>query len=148
VRGRYFEEFAVGDEFVSVGRTITEESIIAFASQYDPQTMHVDVEAAGRSPYGGLIASGFQTLAVGFRLFIDTNLIAETSFGSPGIDELRWLRPVRPGDTLRTIARVIETRPSASKPDRGLIRWGFRICNQRDEDVLTLASTIFIARRP
>lgn len=146
--GRYFEEFAVGSEIVSAGQTLTQDAIIAFAALYDPQAFHIDVEAARTSPYGGLIASGFQTLAVAFRMFLDTGVLAGTSFGSPGMDDLRWVRPVRPGDTLHTIARVIEARASASKHDRGIVRAAFRVLNQRDEEVLTFSTTVFVARRP
>jgi acyl dehydratase len=146
--GRYFEEFTIGDEIVSLGQTLTLESMIAFAALYDPQSFHIDVEAGKKSPYGSLIASGFQTLAVGFRMFLDTAVLAGTSFGSNAMDDLRWVRPVLPGDTLHTIARVLETRPSASKPDRGIVRAAFRVINQRDEDVLTFATTVFVARRP
>jgi acyl dehydratase len=148
VMGRFFEEFTPGSEIVSGGQTLTLESMIAFASLYDPQSFHIDVEAAAKSPYGGLIASGFQTLAVGFRLFLDTGVMAGTSLGSNAVDELRWLKPVRPGDTLHTISRVIDARPSTSKPDRGIVRASFRVLNQRDEDVLTFLTTVFVARRP
>lgn len=146
--GRYFEDFHVGDEIVSLGRTLTEEAIIEFAALYDPQYFHIDVPAANASPFGGLIASGFQTLCIGFRLFTDTGTIAGTSLGSPGFDELRWLRPVRPGDTLHTITKVLEVRPSSSKPERGTIIVLFRTVNQHNEDVLTLKSVILIKRRP
>jgi acyl dehydratase len=146
--GQYFEQFTVGLEIASLGQTLTLESMIAFATLYDPQSFHIDVEAAKKSPYGSLIASGFQTLAVGFRMFLDTGVLAGTSFGSNALDDLRWIRPVLPGDTVRTIARVIEARPSASKPDRGIVRAAFRVLNQRDEDVLTFATTVFVARRP
>jgi acyl dehydratase len=148
VIGRYLEEFAPGDEIVTGGRTLTEEAIISFASQYDPQSFHIDVEAAKNTSYGGLIASGFQTLALGFRLFIDTGTIAGTSIGSPGMDDVKWLLPVRPGDTLHTIVRVLEARPSASKPDRGIVRFAVRVLNQRAEDVLTLSTSVFFLRRP
>jgi acyl dehydratase len=148
VRGRYLEDFAPGDEIVSLGRTITEEAIISFAAQYDPQSFHIDVEAAKATSYGGLIASGFQTLAIGFRLFIDTGTIAGTSIGSPGMDDVRWVKPVRPGDTLHTIVRVLEARPSATKLDRGIVRFLVRVLNGRDEDVLTLATSVFLLRRP
>jgi acyl dehydratase len=148
VTGRYLEDFSAGDEIVTLGRTITEEAIIGFATQYDPQSFHIDVEAAKATSYGGLIASGFQTLAIGFRLFIDTGTIAGTSIGSPGMDDVRWVKPVRPGDTLHTIVRVLEARASASKPDRGIVRFIVRVLNQRDEDVLTLATSVFLLRRP
>ena len=146
--GRYFEEFTPGDEIVSAGRTLTEEAIISFASQYDPQSFHIDTVAAKATSYGGLIASGFQTLAVAFRLFIDTGTIAGTSIGSPGMDDVRWLKPVRPGDTIHTIVRVLEARPSASKPDRGIVRFSVAVANQHAEDVLTLATSVFFLRRP
>jgi acyl dehydratase len=148
VTGRYLEDLAPGDEIVSLGRTITEEAIINFAAQYDPQSFHIDVEAAKATSYGGLIASGFQTLAIGFRLFIDTGTIAGTSIGSPGMDDVRWLKPVRPGDTLHTIVRVLEARPSATKPDRGIVRLLLRVLNGSGEDVLTLATSVFLLRRP
>ena len=146
--GRYLEDFTVGEEIVTAGRTITEEAIVAFAALYDPQPFHLDVEAARESPFGGLIASGFQTLAIGFRLFVDTGIFAGTSQGSPGMDEVRWLRPVRPGDTLHTIVRVVDVRPSQSKPQRGLLHALIRIQNQRGEDVLTVNTVTFVARRP
>ena len=146
--GRYLEDFAPGDEIVSAGRTITEEAIINFAAQYDPQSFHIDVDAATKSSYGGLIASGFQTLAIGFRLFLDTGTIAGTSIGSPGMDEVRWTRPVRPGDTLHTVVQILETRASASKPDRGIVRMAVRVLNQKCEDVLTLSTSVFILKRP
>jgi len=145
---RFFEDFQVGDEVTSRGQTITESSIIDYATQYDPQFFHTDVEAAAGSPYGGLIASGWQTVAIGFRLFIDTNQIGENSLGSPGCDELRWLKPVRPGDTLHTVARILELRPSSSRPDRGTIVTSFRMINQRGEDVLTLKGSLLVKRRP
>jgi len=148
VTGRYLEDFAPGDEIVSAGRTITEEAIINFAAQYDPQSFHIDVDAATKSSYGGLIASGFQTLAIGFRLFLDTGTIAGTSIGSPGMDEVRWTRPVRPGDTLHTVVQILETRASASKPDRGIVRMAVRVLNQKCEDVLTLSTSVFILKRP
>lgn len=146
--GRYFEEFEAGSEIVSAGQTLTQDGIIAFAALYDPQAFHIDVEAAVSSPYGGLIASGFQTLAIAFRMFLDTGVLAGTSFGSPGMDDLRWLRPVRPGETLHTVARVVEARASASKPDRGIVRFAFEVLNGRGEEVLTFSTTVFVARRP
>jgi acyl dehydratase len=148
VIGRYFDDLAPGDEFVTAGRTITEESMIAFASLYDPQSFHIDVEAAAASSYGGLIASGLQTLAIGFRLFIDTSTFAGTSMGSPGMDDVRWIRPVRPGDTIHTVARILTARASASKPDRGIVKLSMTVYNQRGEDVLALTTTVFLLRRP
>ncbi len=147
MRARFFEDFKVGDSIESRGKTLTEAEIVAFGFQYDPQPFHIDAEAARTSPYGGLIASGFQTLAVGFRMLWDTGVLAGSSLGSPGFDELRWLQPVRPGDTLRTRLEVLETRPSGSKPDRGILRVLQEVVNQRDEVVLNFKAVIFVKRR-
>ena len=146
--GRYLDEWKSGDEVSSYGQTLTQDGIIAFAALYDPQNFHIDVEAANRGPYGGLIASGFQTLSITFRMFLDSAVFAGVSLGSPGIDELRWLAPVRPGDTIHAVARVIDVRASASKPDRGILRLGMRTVNQTGLDVMTCIATVFIATRP
>lgn len=132
----YLDDLEAGFRFVTGGLTLTEAEIIDFAWRYDPQSFHLDTGVAERSPYGGLIASGFQSLAVCFRLFIQTGVFAEASLGSPGIDELRWLAPVRPGDTLHSEVEVLEARPSASKPDRGIARLKYQAINQRGETVL------------
>ena len=146
--GRYLEEFAVGDRMTTADAVITEEMIVDFARTYDPQPFHIDASAAKESIYGGIIASGFQTLALGFRLVWDAGLFAGTSMGSPGFDELRWLKPVRPGDRLRVECEVKEARPSSSKPDRGIVRIAYRYLNQHDEAVLTFTSMHLIRRRP
>jgi len=145
---RYFDDFSPGDRFVSAGKTMTEGEIVAFAFTYDPQPIHLDREAAEASPYGGLIASGFQTMAVGFRLAWQTNLFSACSLGSPGLDEVRWLKPVRPGDTLRTVIEIVELRPSASKPDRGVARIRYSVIDQIDEAVMTMIAVQILARRP
>lgn len=144
--GKYFEELQVGDEVVSGGVTVTEDAIIDFALKYDPQRFHIDVEAATASPYGGLISSGFQTLALGFRMFYNTGFLSDTGLGSPGIQDLRWIQPVRPGDTLRTKVRIAAKRESKSKPDRGIIDLEYTVYNQRDEEVLTMKSIAFVLR--
>jgi len=145
---RYFDDFAVGDRFVSDGKTLSEAEILDFGFRYDPQPIHMDTVAAEASQYGGLIASGFQTLVIGFRLMWQTNLFNACSMGSPGMDEVRWLKPVRPGDTLKTTCEVLETRPSASKPDRGIARIKYTISNQADEAVMTMIAIQILARRP
>lgn len=145
---RYFEDFAIGERVTTQAAMITEGMILEFARTYDPQPFHVDPDAARQSIYGGLIASGFQTIAMGFRLVWDTGLFAGTSLGSPGFDELRWLRPVRPGDRLRVAFEVTEKRPSASKPDRGIVRIAYRYLNQDDAVVATFNSMHLIRRRP
>jgi acyl dehydratase len=145
---RYFDDFRAGERFTSRGVTVTEAAILDFALQYDPQRFHLDVEAARASPYGGLIASGFQTLALGFRMFLQLGMLDHSSIGSPGMDDVRWVAPVRPGDTLHTEAEILETRPSGSKSDRGIMVTAFRIANQRDETVMTFKTTVFVLRRP
>jgi acyl dehydratase len=144
---RYFDDFAIGERIVTQGVTLTESMIIDFALRYDPQPFHMNVEAARQSNYGGLIASGFHTLALGFRMVIETGVFRAASMGSPGFDELRWLKPVRPGDTLHTEIEVTEKKPSSSKPDRGILRIAYRIKNQKDEAVLTFLSMHLLKRR-
>ena len=144
----YFEDFTPGREFRTDGITITEAQILDFALAFDPQPFHLDVEAAKETIFGGLIASGFHTLALTFRLFAQTRTLAACSLGSPGADELRWLRPVRPGDTLRATVQVLEQRPSSSKPDRGIVRLHWTTINQRGEPVLTMVSMQLVKRRP
>jgi acyl dehydratase len=141
----YFEDFTPGREFQTDAVTITEGQIVEFARAFDPQPFHLDAAAAKQTVFGGLIASGFQTMALTFRLFV-SNLVA-SSLGSPGVDELRWLRPVRPGDTLRATVEVREQRPSTSKPDRGIVRLSWTTRNQRDEPVLTMTSMQLVKRR-
>ena len=145
---RYLDDLKPGDRFVSGGLTLTEAEIIDFAFRYDPQPFHLDANAAAESPYGGLIASGFQSIAVCFRLFIQSGLLAESSMGSPGIDELRWLLPVRPGDTLHGRVEVLEVRPSRSKPDRGIARFKYQAVNQRGETVLSFIVNHLLRCRP
>jgi len=145
---RYFDDFAVGEQFRSRGVTLSEAAILDFALTYDPQRFHLDVEAARETPYGGLIASGFQTLVLAFRMFLQLGEFDHASVGSPGMDELRWLAPVRPGDTLRTFAEILEKTPSRSKPDRGSMVLGFRVVTQRDETVMTFRTTVILLRRP
>ncbi len=144
---RYLDDLKPGDRFVSGGLTLTEAEIIDFAFRYDPQPFHLDANAAAESPYGGLIASGFQSLALCFRLFIQSGILAESSMGSPGIDELRWLAPVRPGDTLHGRIEVLSVKPSSSKPDRGIARLKYQALNQRDEVVLSFIVNHLLKRQ-
>ncbi len=144
----FFDDFKIEDKFVSPGVTVTESQIIDFAMQYDPQVFHLDAESAKETTYGGLIASGFHTIALTFRLFLLTGALSSCSLGSPGIDELRWLLPVRPGDTLHVVAEVIDTRPLSSNPDRGIVRIRYTTLNQRGEKVLAMIGNQFLLRRP
>ena len=145
MRDFYLDDFKPGDRFESPhGFTFTDADIIQFAHRYDPQIFHLDAEAAKNSIFGGLIASGFQTLAATFRLVHAIGFLGH-NMGGPGMDELRWLKPVRPGDTLRALAEVFEVRPSASKPDRGVLRMAMTTLNQHDEAVMS-ATFIIILR--
>jgi len=145
---RYLDDLTPGQRFETGGITFTEAEIIDFALRYDPQSFHLDATAAAQSPYGGLIASGFHSLALCFRLFIQSGVLADSSLGSPGIDELRWLAPVRPGDTLKSVIEVLEIRPSSSKPDRGIARLRYQSVNQRGEVVLGFVVNHLLRRRP
>lgn len=145
---RWFDEFKVGDRFTTRGMTLTESQIVDFALTYDPQHMHVDAHSAEAGPFGGLIASGFQTLALSFRLFYDLGLLADSNIVGPGMDEVRWTAPVKPGDTIRTVVEVIEARESRSKPDRGTVKFQFTVLNQRNETVMTYQAITIIRKKP
>jgi acyl dehydratase len=145
---RYFEDFAADQAFEAGSVTVTEDEIISFARQYDPQPMHVDPVAARETIYGGLIASGWHTAALSMRLLVDGVFGATAGMGSPGVDELRWLRPVRPGDTLSVRLTILEARASGSRPDRGIIRFRVEAHNQHDDLVMQMTGAGFIARRP
>lgn len=143
----YLDDLRVGDRFESGGYTVTQSDIIDFARQYDPQPFHLDVEAAKKTPFEGLIASGFQTLSVGFRMLHSTGWLTSANLGGIGIDELRWLKPVRPGDTLRTATIIKEIVPSKSKSDRGVLKHDVIVMNQRNETVLSGTFVIIVRRR-
>ncbi|HWE90464.1 MAG TPA: MaoC family dehydratase [Pseudonocardiaceae bacterium] len=145
---RYFEDYEPGSTQDCGSVSVTEDEIIEFAKQYDPQPFHVDAGAAADGPFGGLIASGWHTTALMMRLLADGYLSGASSLGSPGIDELRWLRPVRPGDVLRVRVTVLEIRPSSSKPDRGLVRSRVEMTNEAGEPVLRLIALNLVRRRP
>ena len=144
---RYFDDFKVGERFYSGGVTLSESQILDFALQFDPQPFHIDKTAAEDGPFGGLTASGFHTLALSFRVFYETKVFNACSLGSPGLDALRWLKPVRPGDTLRVEAEVIEMRPSSSKPDMGVLKMGYETKNQDGESVMSFVAIHMFARR-
>lgn len=144
---RFYEDYTVGEVIRSAAVTLSEADIVEFAFKYDPQPFHIDKPSADQSIYGGLIASGWQVIAVTFRMLVQAGLLGEGSMGSPGVDELRWILPVRPGDTLRGEVEVLEMRPSASKPDRGIVRMAYQITNQKGETVCTLRSAQLVKRR-
>jgi acyl dehydratase len=146
---RYLEDYVAGEAYTYGRVTIDEASIIAFARQYDPQPFHIDPLAAAGSIYGGLIASGWQTVAVMMRMLVDHVISPASSLGSPGCDDLRWLLPVRPGDSLAVRIEILSARHSRSKPDRGLVGCRLEIANQRDEVVMTLQTVLLVrARQP
>lgn len=145
---RYFEDFRPGEVVALGSRTLDEDAIIAFARDYDPQPFHTDPAAAVHSAFGGLVASGWQTVATYMRLLVDGLLRESTSMGSPGVDEIRWLRPVRPGDTLAARYTVLAATPSKSRPDRGIVTSLGEVLNQRGEVVMTLRAAGFFGRRP
>ena len=143
----YWEDFNVGRVFEYGSRTLTEAEIIAFASDWDPQRFHTDPSAAAASPFRGLVASGWHTGCVMMRFMCDAYLNQASCIGSPGIEDWRFVLPVRPGDTLRYRATVLESRPSASRADRGIIKWRWELLNQRDEVAVAMVGTQFFLRR-
>ena len=144
----YFEDFPAGRVDESPPRTITREEMLDYARKYDPQPFHLDEAAAKKTIYGGLIGSGWLTVAVMMRLLWETVLQNVVSLGSPGSDEIRWLKPVRPGDTLRARFTILEAIPSRSKPDRGVVKTLTEIFNQDGEIVMTQRGMGMFGRRP
>jgi len=144
----YFEDFPVGVRRELGSYAVTEEEILRFAKAYDPQPFHIDRAAGEASAYGGLIASGWHTCAMTMRVLCDGFLLGAASIGSPGVDVLRWKRPVRPGDSLRVFATVLEANPSRSKPDRGVLVNDIEVRNQHEEIVLTMQAMTMLYRRP
>lgn len=147
-RFRYwFEDFPVGMTVEIPGPVLTRESILEYAQRYDPQPFHVDEEAAKQSPYGGLIASGWHTVSLAMRMICDAYLLDAASLGSPGVNQVRWLKPVRPGDSLRLRMTVLEAKPSTSKPDRGTVLHRWDVLNQNGETVMTMEGYGMFRRR-
>ena len=145
---QYFEDFRPGQTVELGSRTVTEEEIVAFARQWDPQPFHTDAEAARDSVFGGLIASGWHTGAMWMRLYVDSLLGGSASQGSTGVEELRWLAPVRPGDTLTGRLEVLEAAPSERRPDRGTVRIRAEMVNQDGVTVMSMTSRGHFGRRP
>jgi acyl dehydratase len=144
---RRFEDYVPGS-VVEVGPiTVSEAEIVEFGRRFDPQPFHVDPAQAARGPYGGVIASGWHTASLMMRLLVDHFLPRTAGLGSPGVDELRWLAPVRPGDALSARITVAEARRSRSKPDRGLVTAQIELVNQRREPVMTLRAMILMLCR-
>ena len=143
----WFEDFSAGKTIEISGPTLTRESILEFARRYDPQPFHVDEEAAKQSIYGGLIASGWHTVSLAMRMICDAYLLDAASLGSPGVNQVRWLKAVRPGDAIRLRMSVLEAKPSASKPDRGTVLHRWEILNQNGEVVMNMEGYGMFRRR-
>jgi acyl dehydratase len=145
---RYFEDYPAGAVFTGGAIAVDEREIVDFARRYDPQPMHVDIEAARAGPFGGVIASGWHTAALMMRLFAEHFLSPVANLPAPGLDELRWLRPVRPGDVLSLRVTVLTARRSRSKPDRGILTSLVEVLDQRGEAVMTLKPLTLVRCRP
>jgi acyl dehydratase len=148
VAERYFDDYLPGSESIFGPITMGEADIVDFGVRYDPQPIHIDPRAAAAGPFGGLIASGWHTVALVMRVLVENYLSPATALVSPGVDELRWTAPVRPGDVLRVRVVVLEAIPSRSKPDRGLVRTSIEARNQRDEVVMSFKGMNLMLRRP
>ena len=145
-RGRYLEDYTEGEMIISRAYRLSGDEIMSFAEAYDPQAIHTDEAYAREGPFGAIIASGFQTISLAFRLFVDTGCLGDgVSMGGPGMDEVRWLVPVYADDVLTNHATVLEARRSKSKPDRGILRIGHDLRNQ-DGVSCTTGSTVTIVR--
>jgi acyl dehydratase len=143
---RFFEDFVVGATYICGSFSLTEAEMIQFASRYDPQTMHVDRDLAADGPFGMIIASGWHTVAQTMRLLVE-NFLPHDGLASPGVDELRWPNPVRPGDTLTVHATIQSARRSRSRPDRGLLHSLLQVLNQDGEVVLSMKPMNFVRVR-
>ncbi|MDQ0605018.1 acyl dehydratase [Streptomyces canus] len=148
IQERYFEDYMPGSVYVYGSITVSERDILQFAGDFDPQDIHSDPEAAAEGAFKGLIASGWHTAALMMRMYADHYVSKVASLASPGVDELRWVRPVRPGDSLSIRTTVQQARVSRSKPDRGLVHTHIEVLNQRDEPVLTMTAMNILLRRP
>ena len=147
IDNRYLEDYTEGARYSFGVESVNAEEIMEFARRYDPQSIHTDPEAAADGPFGGLIASGWQTAALMMRLFADYYLTSVASLASPGIDELRWVRPLRPGDRLTLQCETTGVRPSRTKPDRGILTTGVTLVNQDGDPILTATAMNMVARR-
>lgn len=143
----YFDELKVGYKFETGARSLSLDDILTFAGQWDPQPFHTDPVAAEQSTYGGIIASGFQTILIAFGLILESDIWREASMGSPGMQDVRWLKPVRPGDSLRVRGEVLASHPSRSRPDRGRTDIAYEILNQHDEVVAAFQATQILKRK-
>jgi acyl dehydratase len=145
---RYWDDYEVGQKFELGSTSFTADEIVEFATKYDPQSFHVDATAAAKSMFGGLIASGWHVNAKLMRLFVDNYVDQRTALGSPGVDELRWLKPVRPGDRLTAWVECAAKVPSKSRPEMGVVHEHWQAVNQKGELVMTAKGINMVRRRP
>ncbi|HWK93950.1 MAG TPA: MaoC/PaaZ C-terminal domain-containing protein [Pseudolabrys sp.] len=143
----HFEDFKAGDVAIYGPRHVTREEIIAFAAEFDPQPMHLDEAAGTASLLGGLGGSGWHSCSLLMRMICDGFILNSTSMGSPGVEEVRWLRPLRPGVNLRVRSKVLEVRTSKSRPDMGLVRLTFEMIDDSDDVLTTMTTTLMLGRR-
>ncbi len=143
----YFEDFAEGQVYETESWKVSEEEILAFGRKYAPLPYHTDVDAARETAFGGLVAAGYQTAAITFSLFARTGALTESGMGSPGVDSLRWKRPVKAGDTLHVLANIVEVSPAAKEGGRDAVRIRYDTINQDDDTVMSLTSLHFVKRR-
>ncbi len=143
----YWEDFVPGWQYESPAHIMTEREMLGFAREYDTQVYHTDPEGAKATSFGGLIASGWQTCSIGMRLMCDGYLLEPSCMGSPGLDELRWFKPVRPGDALRLRSTVVEQTPSAKNPTRGTVKFTWEVLNQANDVVCLMVGRQHYRRR-
>ena len=145
---KYFEDFRVGDIIQCGRKTVTKEEIIDFAQKFDPQPFHLDEKEAAATKFGGLVASGWHSCAVCMRLVVDAMLQGSANMGSPGVENIRWLKPLRPGNTVTATVRVVEAVPSKTRPDRGRLKFAFELYEDAEGLIMDMFATAIYARRP
>lgn len=145
---KYFDDLPVGFTFTTATRALDRDEIVGFASEWDPQPFHLDEAAAAESHFGGLIASGWQTLLVAFRLTLEADVWTGASMGASGLDEVRWLKPVRPGDEIFVVSEVIQAERSASRPDRGRLRILNKVMIGPEDQVASFIGNVLVKTRP
>jgi acyl dehydratase len=143
----HLEDFSPGQTFDLGSIHVTHEQVVNFAEQFDPQPFHLDIDAGGQSIFGGLIASGWHTCSLMMRLVVDNLFSRTATLGSPGVNQIRWMLPVRPGDTLTASTRVLAVTSSVSKPDRGTVEFHYEVRNQSDQQVLAMQGISMFRRR-
>jgi acyl dehydratase len=144
---RHWEDFQPGTVAVYGPRLVTREEIVAFAAEFDPQPMHMDETAATATLLGGLAASGWHTCCLLMRMIADGFLLDSTSMGGPGVDEIRWLKPLRPDTRIRVRSTVLDTRPSNSRPERGFVKFRFEVLDEQDAVIAALTTSLMFIRR-